>query len=110
MPTELILIAAGLLVISALYMIRIYRRHVLGERAPEKRVAVRILDKQSIAVSGARPGEDSEAYWIYVQPLRGGPKREFEVGVHYYHALNPGDQGTLTYQGQTFRHFALQRD
>ncbi|MEJ2764415.1 DUF2500 domain-containing protein [Photobacterium sp. MCCC 1A19761] len=110
MPTPLILIVTGLLILSAFYALRIYRRHVQGDQAPEKTVQVEILDKQSIAIAGARPGEDSEAYWIYVRPLRGGPKREFEVGVHYYHALNPGDRGTMTYQGQTFRHFALQRD
>ncbi|MFZ6043921.1 DUF2500 domain-containing protein, partial [Vibrio natriegens] len=29
---------------------------------------------------------------------------------HYYHALNPGDRGTMTYKGLTFLHFTLQRD
>ncbi|CAK2134375.1 hypothetical protein VCRA2112O187_700017 [Vibrio crassostreae] len=38
-----------------------------------------------------------------------GPKREFQVGIHYFHALNPGDKGTLTYQGDKFLHFALKR-
>ena len=51
-----------------------------------------------------------EEYWIYVEPISGGPKREFMVGIHYYHALNPGDKGTMTYRGQQFIHFALQRD
>ncbi|MGR5471404.1 DUF2500 domain-containing protein, partial [Vibrio astriarenae] len=26
-----------------------------------------------------------------------------------YHALNPGDKGTLTYHGDKFLHFALKR-
>ncbi|MDG2663993.1 DUF2500 domain-containing protein, partial [Vibrio parahaemolyticus] len=26
-----------------------------------------------------------------------------------YHALNPGDKGTLTYRGNKFLHFAIKR-
>lgn len=109
MAIVLILLVSGLFIVSAFYAHRIYCRHVLGEQAPEQTVAVRILDKQRTRVSDPRPGEDSSTYWIYVQPLQGGPKREFEVGVHDYHAIHPGDQGVLTYQGLTYRHFGLRR-
>ncbi|MGF1699806.1 DUF2500 domain-containing protein [Photobacterium makurazakiensis] len=110
MPTWIVLAIFALLVAAILYYVRFYRHHVLGENAPEKKIEVQILDKQSVAVIGAKPGEDDEEYWVYVQPTKGGPKREFMVGVHYYHALNPGDSGIMTYKGVTFLHFALQRN
>lgn len=110
MPLGIVLATVALLIISALFFIRVYRRHMRGENAPEKKIEVEILDKQSVAVIGAKPGDDDEEYWIYVQPLQGGPKRQFMVGVHYYHALNPGDRGTMTYKGISFVHFALLRN
>lgn len=82
-----------------------------GRKCPRtKKIDVEVLDKQSMAIIGAQPGEDNEEYWIYVQPTKGGPKREFMVGIHYYHALNPGDRGTMTYKGLSFVHFALERN
>ncbi|MCG7584170.1 DUF2500 domain-containing protein [Photobacterium sp. OFAV2-7] len=110
MPIGIVLAVAILFVISLVYFIRFYRRHVQGENAPEKKVEVEILAKQSVPVIGAQPGDDNEEYWIYVQPTKGGPKREFLVGIHYYHALNPGDRGIMTYKGLSFIHFALTRD
>ncbi|MCW8329516.1 DUF2500 domain-containing protein [Photobacterium sp. SDRW27] len=110
MPIGIVLTLVALLIIAILYYIRFYRRHMLGENAPEKKIDVEVLDKQSVAVIGAKPGEDDEKYWIYVQPTKGGPKREFMVGIHYYHALTPGDRGLLTYSGLNFVHFALHRD
>ncbi|MDX1302721.1 DUF2500 domain-containing protein [Photobacterium sp.] len=110
MPIWIILAIVTLLIVSVFYYVRFYRRHILGESAPEKKIKVEILDKQNVPVIGAQPGEDNEDYWIYVQPEQGGPKREFMVGIHYYHALNPGDKGIMTYKGRTFVHFALQRD
>lgn len=110
MPIWIVLAVATLLIISIFYFIRFYRRHVQGEDAPEQKIDVEVLDKQSVAIIGAQPGDDNEEYWIHVQPTKGGPKREFMVGVHYYHALNPGDRGTMTYKGLTFIHFALQRN
>jgi len=110
MPIWIVLAIVALLIVSILYFVRFYRRHMLGENAPEKKIDVEILDKQSVAVIGAKLGEDNEEYLIYVQPLKGGPKREFMVGIHYYHALNPGDRGLMTYKGLNFVHFALQRD
>ncbi|KLV07379.1 RNA polymerase subunit sigma [Photobacterium aquae] len=98
-----------LLAVAIASFARIYRQHMLGESAKERKIDVTVLDKQSVPVIGAQPGQDDQEYWIYVQPTRGGPKREFMVGIHYYHALNPGDSGTLTYQGLKFLHFALQR-
>lgn len=89
--------------------VHFYRKHIQGENAPEQTTEVTILDKQSIQIEDAQPGQDDQEYWIYVQKGRIGPKREFQVGIHYFHALNPGDQGTLTYQGDKFLHFAMKR-
>ncbi|MEF1291775.1 DUF2500 domain-containing protein [Vibrio sp. M260118] len=94
---------------SGWVFVRFYRMHIQGDSAPEQTAEVTILDKQSIPVEDVEPGMDDQEYWIYVQKGRIGPKREFQVGVHYYHALNPGDHGTLTYQGDKFLHFALKR-
>ena len=110
MPTWIIVAVVAMLALAVYLFIRFYRRHMLGEDAPERTIEVQILDKQSNPIIGARPGEDDEEYWIYVQPTNGGPKREFMVGIHYYHHLQPGDRGTMTYQGVRFLHFALQRD
>ena len=110
MPTWIIVAVVAMLAVAVILFIRFYRRHMLGENAPERTIEVQILDKQSNAIIGAQPGEDNEEYWIYVQPTKGGPKREFMVGIHYYHHLQPGDCGTMTYQGVKFLHFALQRD
>lgn len=110
MPIWIVLAIVALLIVAIVYYVRFYRHHMLGENAPEKRINVEVLDKQSVAVIGAKPGEDDEEYWIYVQPTKGGPRREFMVGIHYYHSLNPGDRGLMTYKGLTFVHFALQRD
>lgn len=86
-----------------------YQRHLQGKDAPEKQVQVTVLDKQSIPVANPLPGQEDQEFWIYVQKGRLGPKREFQIGVHYFHALNPGDKGILTYQGNRFIHFALER-
>ncbi len=98
-----------LLVVSAFLFIYFYQRHMQGRNAPEKTALVTILDKQSIPVTNPLPGQDDQEFWIYVQKGRLGPKREFQVGVHYFHALTPGDKGVLTYQGSQFIHFALER-
>ncbi|MGR5120622.1 DUF2500 domain-containing protein [Vibrio astriarenae] len=89
----------------------IYAKHNRGLNAPEQTVNVTILDKQSIDVEIAHQqvGQDTQEYWIYVQKGHFGPKREFQVAMHYYQALTPGDKGALTYRGDQFVHFALQR-
>jgi len=103
----------GLLLILAIaagwFFLRFQRKHSLGENAPEQKADVTILDKQSIDIPDAQPGQEDQEYWIYVQKGRVGPKREFQVGIHYYSALNPGDKGTMTYRGDKFLHFALKR-
>lgn len=109
MPVGIVLALITLLIVSVLYFFYSYRRHTLGENAPEQKIDVKVLDKQSITLSNNQPGEDNEEYWLYVQPCSGGPKREFRIGIHYYHALNRGDHGTLTYRGLNFIHFALKR-
>ncbi|PMH45441.1 RNA polymerase subunit sigma [Vibrio sp. 10N.286.49.B3] len=110
MPISLILSLLILVILSGWTFQRFYRKHMQGEDAPKQDVKVTILDKQSIAIEEAKVGEEEEEYWIYVQKGRFGPKREFQIGIHYFHALNPGDKGTLTYQGNKFLHFALLRE
>ncbi|WGW00227.1 DUF2500 domain-containing protein [Vibrio sp. YMD68] len=108
MPVSLFIAVALLALGAAWVFLGFYRKHIQGENAPEQSVNVTILDKQTIQVPDAPPGEEEE-FWIYVQRGAVGPKREFQIGVHYYHALNPGDKGTLTYQGDKFLHFAMKR-
>ncbi len=107
-PTQLISLIVLLFLASMLFL-RFYHQHIQGEKAPEKQVIVTVLDKQAIPVSNPLSGQDDQEFWLYVQKGRLGPKREFQVGVHYYHALNPGDKGILTYQGTQFLHFAKTR-
>ncbi|MBD1566245.1 DUF2500 domain-containing protein [Vibrio sp. SA48] len=109
MPFFLIITVALLAIAAAWAFNHFYRRHMQGENAPERTANITIIDKQSIVTPHPRPGEGDQEFWIYVQKGKIGPKREFQVGVHYYHALNPGDQGTLTYCGHKFLHFALKR-
>lgn len=109
MPGVFWITLAGLLLLGLWLFSRFYRRHIQGENAPERSALVVILDKQSIEIPHPLPGQDDREYWIYVQKGKLGPKREFQVGVHYFQALNPGDRGTLTYRGTQFLHFSLQR-
>ncbi|MBD8513344.1 DUF2500 domain-containing protein [Photobacterium sp. CAU 1568] len=109
MPVTPFLILLVLLVVAVASFVHIYRRHLSGNAAIEKTIEVLILDKQSVALDNTPPGGDSEEYWLYVQPVTGGPKRDFQIGPHYFHALNAGDSGTLTYRGRRFMHFALKR-
>ena len=109
MPIPLILALFALIALGAWAFFHFYSKHYFGEDAPERNAQVTILDKQAIEVPDAKPGQDDLEYWIYVQRGAIGPKREFQIGVHYYHSLNPGDRGTLTYRGDTFLHFALHR-
>ncbi|WP_105902996.1 DUF2500 domain-containing protein [Vibrio gangliei] len=109
MPISLIIAIVLLIGLSAWLALRFNQRHKVGQDAPQQTVKVMVLDKQSIDIPDAQPGKEDQEYWIYVQKLPVGPKREFKVGIHYYGALNPGDRGELTYQGDKFLHFALQR-
>lgn len=106
MPISLVIAVAVLIIITAFLFFQTQRQHVHGINAPEQKIAITILDKQIIATS--EPTDDDE-YWIYVQKGHFGIKREFQVGVHYYHHLTPGDKGILTYQGDKFLHFSLDR-
>ena len=109
MPISLYIAVALLCLLAGWAFSNFYRRHMQGEDAPEQTVNVSILDKQSISIDEAQPGQDDQEYWIYVQKGKIGPKREFQVGIHYFQALTPGDKGTLTYQGDKFLHFAIKR-
>ncbi|MDA0150317.1 DUF2500 domain-containing protein [Vibrio sp. LaRot3] len=109
MPISLYVAIALLGLAAGWVFTSFYRKHMQGEDAPEQTVEVTVLDKQAIAVEDAQPGEEDQEYWIYVQRGKLGPKREFQVGIHYFHALNPGDKGTMTYQGDKFLHFAIKR-
>lgn len=103
MPISMVIFLIALVVIAAVYCALSYQKHILGYHAKERNIDVRILDKQSVAP--LTPNLEEE-YWIYVEPLSGGPKREFQIGIHYYHALQLGDCGTLNYKGLSFLHFA----
>lgn len=103
MPITVIIFLISLIILAAILCALSYRKHILGYSAKERNIDIRILDKQSVAP--LTPDFDEE-YWIYVEPLSGGPKREFQIGIHYYHALHPGDCGTLNYKGISFLHFA----
>lgn len=109
MPISLFFAIALLALIGGWGFLTLHRKHIQGENAPEQTATVTILDKQAIPLEHVPIGHDDQEYWIYVQKGKFGPKREFQVGVHYFHALNPGDTGTLTYQGDQFLHFALRR-
>ncbi|MDR9828835.1 DUF2500 domain-containing protein [Vibrio sp. FNV 38] len=111
MPITLF-IATGLLVITAGWLCwHFFKKHAAGSNAPENTATVTVLDKQSIDITPRQQqvGQDTQEYWIYVQKGHFGPKREFQVAIHYYQALTPGDKGRLTYQGDQFVHFAMQR-
>jgi hypothetical protein len=109
MPISLIIAIVVFILVSAWAFTHLFKKHIQGENAPEQSAEVTVLDKQAIAIENAQPGQDDQEFWIYVQKGRIGPKREFQIGVHYFHALTPGDKGTLTYQGDKFLHFAIKR-
>ena len=106
MPISVILLVIALAVIAGVYFVFTFQKHTLGQGAEERAIDIRILDKQAVALPSDEQHQDPEEYWIYVQPISGGPKREFQVGIHYYHALQAGDCGRLTYRGSDFVHFA----
>jgi hypothetical protein len=110
MPSSLFFLVVILVVIAAFGFKFVFNKHVQGIDAPEQKVKVTVIDKQTVEIPDAQPGEEDLEYWIYVQKGHFGPKREFKVGVHYYHALDLGAQGELTYQGDKFMHFALARN
>lgn len=110
MPVTYIVILLAFILIAAVLFQRFQTKFILGDNAPEMTAEVTILDKQIIEIPDTKPGEEDQEFWIYVQKGKFGPKREFEIGVHYFHALNPGDKGIMTYQGRKFHHFALKRD
>ncbi|GAB7218916.1 DUF2500 domain-containing protein [Vibrio comitans] len=109
MPTSLLFLVAILVATAAVAFKYVFSKHVQGIGAVEQKTKVTIIDKQAVDLPDAQPGEEDKEYWIYVQKGRFGPKREFQVGVHYYHALLPGHQGELTYQGDKFMHFSMKR-
>ncbi|MDA0120537.1 DUF2500 domain-containing protein [Vibrio sp. T11.5] len=109
MPLTLFIAIVVFIIASGWGFRQLYRRHIQGEDAPEQTAGVTIIDKQAIDIPDTQLGQNEQEYWIYVQKGYLGPKREFQVGVHYFHALNPGDKGVLTYQGDKFLHFAMKR-
>jgi hypothetical protein len=110
MPVIYIVTLFIFILIAAVLFKRFQSKYMLGENAPEMKTEVTILDKQIIEITDTQPGEEGQEFWIYVQKGNFGPKREFEVGIHFFNALNPGDKGIMTYQGRKFHHFALKRD
>ena len=106
MPITAMLFLIALAVVAGCYWISSYKKHSLGLNAKERSIEIRILDKQAVTIEHSEQHEDPEQYWIYVEPLSGGPKREFQVGIHYYHAIQAQDCGLLTYKGLHFLHFS----
>ncbi|EDL51670.1 MULTISPECIES: DUF2500 domain-containing protein [Vibrio] len=106
MPISLVIILIVLIILAGYLFVYVQKKHTVGVNAPERKAAVTILDKQVVVTED--PTQEDE-YWIYIQKGTFGPKREFQIGVHYYHHLNPGDKGELTYQGDKFLHFSLTR-
>ncbi|SDH88687.1 Protein of unknown function [Vibrio xiamenensis] len=106
MPLSIYLAIAMLIALAAWACSRLYQQHQQGRNAVEKTADITILDKQ--AIDSTCQNEQQE-YWIWVKKGQFGPKREFQVGIHYFQALNPGDRGVLTYRGDKFVHFALKR-
>lgn len=109
MPITAALFLIALAALAGTYWMYSYKKHSLGLNAKERSIEIRILDKQSVTLpdlGNHGNQEDLEQYWIFVEPLKGGPKREFQIGIHYYHAIQPSDCGVLTYKGLHFLHFA----
>ncbi|WP_261816388.1 DUF2500 domain-containing protein [Vibrio gallicus] len=110
MPLYFVAIIIALVVIAALLFRASFTRHVQGEGAQPKTANVTIIDKQAVDIPDATIEQEDREYWIYVQKGMLGPKREFKVGIHYFEALQPGNKGELTYQGDKFMHFSLKRN
>ncbi|SEG72202.1 DUF2500 domain-containing protein [Vibrio hangzhouensis] len=106
MPVSLIIAVVILIALAGYLFVYVQKKHTLGVNAPERKASVTILDKQVVVTED--PTQEDE-YWVYIQKGAFGPKREFQIGAHYYHHLSPGDKGILTYQGDKFLHFALNR-
>ncbi len=106
MPLSIYVAIVLLIMVAAWGFRSLYLQHSQGINANEKTADITILDKQAID-SSIDNGE--QEYWIWVKKGRLGPKREFQVGIHYFQALSPGDKGILTYRGDKFIHFALKR-
>ncbi|MDK9759736.1 DUF2500 family protein, partial [Vibrio sp. D173a] len=67
MPNSLFLAIIVLVALAGWVFVSFYRKHMQGENAPEKKVDVTVLDKQSIDLPDAEPGQEDQEYWIYVQ-------------------------------------------
>lgn len=105
----LFLLVLILIIIAMWRYKQVFQQHALGDGAMQHTVNVVVIDKQEVDIDTPFVGESDKAYWIYVQKLPQGQKREFQVSYDYYYALSAGDQGLLTYQGKQFVHFALKR-
>ncbi|MBD1576441.1 DUF2500 domain-containing protein [Vibrio sp. S11_S32] len=106
MPLTLLLCLLLIIVLAFISYSSFNKKHILGFDAKEQKVNVVVLNTQIVEIPNTQPGEENQEYWIYVQKQPMGPKREFKVGIHYFHALSPGDKGVLTYCGDKFQHFA----
>ncbi|RSD30363.1 DUF2500 domain-containing protein [Vibrio pectenicida] len=105
MPLILFCILATGIIASGWLFSRFYIKHIQEYNAPEQTAHVVVIDKQVFYPSVHDVGLEEQQYWIYVQKGLIGPRREFQIGAHYFHAINPGDRGVLTYQGDKFLHF-----
>ncbi|CAM2879890.1 DUF2500 domain-containing protein [Vibrio rarus] len=109
MPTSLFtaLLITSFTITALIYLIK--RRRGPNTAPTEQTATVTIIDKKITQISDSESATQGQEYWISVQkgPLRS--KRDFKVGIHYYHALLPGYRGELTHQGETFLGFTLKR-
>ena len=83
---QALLLLLSLIIVAAFFSFSI-TGNINSVLARKNAVLCYILNKQSMTFLEG-PHEDGMQYWIYVQPLKGGPKREFSVEPHY-DALSP---------------------
>lgn len=102
-----ICVLIGFCLLLAIYCFYFQPKNQFKKVPEPEQIRVRILNKRMLELEVNRETLDQELlqYWVYVQPLRGGAKREFEISADNYHALNPGDRGTMKYLGMQFIDF-----
>lgn len=103
----LICVLTCLSLFFAIYFFYFHPKSQLKKAPQSHQIKVRILNKRVLELE-LSPEDSDEAllqYWIYVQPLKGGAKREFEVNADNFQALKPGDRGTMSYLGMQFIDF-----
>nr|WP_280116372.1 DUF2500 family protein [Vibrio cidicii] len=81
MPVSLFLALIALIALGAWLFIHFFHKHIQGRDAPEQSVQVTVLDKQVIPITDAKPEEEDQEYWIYVQ--RGAFRAKTRISSRY---------------------------